>query len=109
MAKKSISAPLRKKVLARDNHICRACGFGGTVAHAPYLDCDHAISEKNGGETSLDNLQTLCKHCNGEKGEANWTFNIRTASVADEIWAHNHKVMSAAFHADTARRLRKLK
>jgi hypothetical protein len=108
MAKTRISPALRKRVLARDNYICRACGFGGSIAYEPFLDCDHAIAETNGGETTLDNLQCLCKACNVAKGGRDWTFAIRQANVPSEVWAHNHKVMGAAFIADTAKRLRKL-
>lgn len=110
MARKArISDTLRRRVLARDNHICRACGFGGSEAFAPFLDCDHAISERDGGETSADNLQCLCKACNGFKSGTSWTFPIRSASTSEEVWAHNHKVMRNAFIKDTAQRLRKLR
>lgn len=109
MCKAKISTAMRTKVLARDNHICRACGFGGSAAFAPFLDCDHAIAESNGGETTLDNLQTLCKHCNGMKANADWTFTIRVASATEAEWTHNHKVINSAFVRDTAKRLRKLK
>lgn len=110
MAKKAkISAALRAKVLARDNHICRACGFGGSESFAPFLDCDHAVSEIEGGATSLDNLQCICKACNVAKSGKSWTFQIRVASVEESVWAHNHKVIASAFISDTAKRLRKLK
>jgi hypothetical protein len=108
MPKARISPALRTRVLARDNYICRACGFGGSPAYEPFLDCDHAIAERNGGETQFENLQCLCKACNIAKAGADWTFTIRQASVPSEVWAHNHKVMKSAFFADTAKRLRKL-
>lgn len=107
--KASITKPTRAKVLARDNYICRACGFGGSAAFAPFLDADHAIAESNGGTTDLDNLQCLCKACNVAKGGRDWTFPVRVASTTEAEWAHNHKVMASAFLADTAKRLRKLK
>jgi hypothetical protein len=107
--KATITEATRARVLARDNHICRACGFGGSAAYTPFLDCDHAISETEGGATSLDNLQCLCKACNVAKGGNSWTFAIRVASVDESTWAHNHKVMGSAFLQDTAKRLRKLK
>lgn len=109
MAKARIALTVRNSVLLRDNYICRACGFGGSKAYEPFLDCDHAISEKDGGDATLDNLQCLCKACNVAKWSASWTFNIRIASASEETWAHNHKVMSSAFVRDTAKRLRKLK
>lgn len=109
MAKARISDSLRNRVLTRDNHICRACGFGGSPAFAPFLDCDHATAESAGGETTLENLQCLCKACNVAKGGASWTFAIRVASATETDWAHNHKVIGAAFIRDTAKRLRKLR
>jgi hypothetical protein len=109
MGKRQISATLKARVHSRDNYICRACGFGGSAHFAPYLDCDHAISEKAGGETSIDNLQTLCKACNNIKGEHSWTFPIRHCNTETEVWAFNQKVLESAFIADTAKRLRKLK
>ncbi len=109
MAKARITASLRKAVLTRDNHICRACGFGGSVSFAPYLDCDHAVSERDGGATTIDNLQCLCKACNIAKAGASWSFVIRVCSVSESVWSHNHKVMGMAFIQDTAARLRKLR
>lgn len=110
MARKaSITKAKREKVLARDNYICRACGFGGSAAFAPFLDADHAIAETNGGTTDLDNLQCLCKACNVAKGGRDWTFPVRVASTPEDVWAHNHKVIAIAFLADTAKRLRKLR
>ncbi len=110
MARKAnISPAVRRTVLARDNHICRACGFGGSPAYAPFLDCDHAIAESNGGKARPENLQCLCKACNVAKSGHDWTFTIRVASASEDVWAHNQRVMNSAFLADTAKRLRKLK
>jgi len=65
MGKKSIPAELRGRVIARDNARCRACG----CADRDHLQADHAIPESLGGETSLDNLVTLCGSCNNAKGD----------------------------------------
>ena len=114
MAKAKISAKVRAMVLARDNHICRACGFGGSANFAPYLDCDHIIAESRGGKTTVDNLQCLCKACNGAKGDRfDRQFKVRSASQPEEIWALNQRVMATAFAAnmesDLSARLRKIK
>ena len=114
MAKAKISAKIRAMVLARDNHICRACGFGGSANFAPYLDCDHIIAESRGGKTTVDNLQCLCKACNGAKGDRfDRQFKVRSASQPEEIWALNQRVMATAFAANTesdlSARLRKIK
>lgn len=109
MSKTRITLSLRARVMARDNHICRACGFGGSEAFIPFLDCDHIISESHGGKSDLENLQCLCKACNIAKAGNDWTFITRICNVPESIWAHNHKVMQMAFIRDTAQRLRKLK
>jgi Na+-translocating ferredoxin:NAD+ oxidoreductase RNF subunit RnfB len=110
MAKKAkISPKTRATVLARDNHVCRACGFGGSAAYAPFLDCDHVVAEAVGGATTVENLQCLCKACNVSKGSNSWAFKIRTQPEAEAVWAFNQKVIGAAFVADTAKRLKKLK
>lgn len=114
MAKAKISDKVRAQVLARDNHICRACGFGGSANFAFALDCDHIIAESRGGKNTVDNLQCLCKACNGAKGDRfDRQFKVRAASQPEEIWALNQRVMWSAFTAltesDLSARLRKLK
>jgi len=112
--KKGIPAKVRAAVMARDNHICRACGFGGSANFAPFLDADHIVAESDGGAVSLENLQCLCKACNTAKGDRfNRQFKVRVATTTEEIWSHNQRVMVSAFQANTesdlAARLRKLK
>jgi len=114
MAKAKISAKVRATVLARDNHICRACGFGGSANFAAFLDCDHIVAESRGGANTLDNLQCLCKACNGAKGNRfDRQFKVRAATQPEEIWSQNQQVMVRAFYAltesDLATLLRKLK
>lgn len=60
--KKPLSARLRLKVFERDGYACRHCGS------REKLRADHIIAEVKGGETTLDNLQTLCESCNCRKG-----------------------------------------
>lgn len=115
MARKAkISEKVRAAVLARDNHICRACGFGGSANFAAYLECDHIIPESENGTTTLDNLQCLCSACNKAKGDRfARQFKVRAASAPEEIWSMNQRVMWSAFSAktesDLSARLRKLK
>jgi 5-methylcytosine-specific restriction endonuclease McrA len=115
MARKAkISSKVRAAVLARDNYICRACGFGGSANFAGFLDADHIVAESRGGAATLDNLQCLCKVCNVAKGaHFDRQFKVRAATQPEEIWSHNQRVMQAAFMAltesDLAARLRKIK
>lgn len=52
----------KKRIFARDNYSCVYCGSEFQ------LQLDHIVSVKNGGGIDDDNLQTLCKRCNIEKG-----------------------------------------
>lgn len=97
MSKKAIAATIRAKVLARDNYICRACGFGGSENYTWALDCDHIISETNGGESKTENLQCLCKGCNIHKTGNNWEFAARIEAVVESVWAVNQKIVKVAF------------
>lgn len=115
MAKKAtISAEKRMMVLTRDNFICRACGFGGSKNFAPYLDADHIVSESRGGTTDLDNLQCLCKACNGAKWDRiDYQFRVRIATVEENVWALNQGIvrvaMCAKTESDRARTMRRIK
>jgi hypothetical protein len=58
------SLRLRWRVLQRDRFCC--CGCGATPALTPgvELHVDHIIPWSKGGDTVLENLQTLCSLCN---------------------------------------------
>ena len=55
---------LRFEVLARDQFTCRYCGASPTKDPSVTLHIDHIIPWSKGGETTIDNLQTLCSKCN---------------------------------------------
>lgn len=61
-AKKKIPANLRAQVHEKHEYKCVTCGTQKD------LTCDHIKPESLGGETVLDNLQTMCKSCNSSKG-----------------------------------------
>lgn len=112
--KKAVPVKIAATVKARDNFICRACGFGGSVNFAFALECDHIVPESAGGATALENLQCLCGACNRAKGDYfTRQFKVRIATTTEEIWAYNQRVMETAFSANTesdlAARLRKIK
>lgn len=66
---RNISDRLRYLVLKRDNYTCRACGASPAKDIAVELHVDHIIPWSKGGETTLDNLQTLCSKCNLGKSD----------------------------------------
>jgi len=55
---------LRFQVMKRDHFKCRACGRSPATDERIILHVDHIVSWDAGGETILDNLQTLCDACN---------------------------------------------
>lgn len=60
---------LRATVLIRDSCICRMCGASPAKDSAVVLHADHMEPWSKGGETVLDNLQTLCAMCNIGKSD----------------------------------------
>lgn len=58
------SLRLRWHVLQRDRFSCCACGASPALTPGVVLHVDHRVPWSKGGETELDNLQTLCSVCN---------------------------------------------
>lgn len=66
------SEEVKEQAKARDHYICLCCG----ETSKRRLQIDHVDPSYYGGNNSLDNLQTLCKVCNQNKGIN--TLNFRT-------------------------------
>ena len=60
---------LRFLVLKRDNFKCCACGASPAKDPAVELHIDHITPWVKGGETIIENLQTLCQNCNLGKSD----------------------------------------
>lgn len=58
------SLSLRYRVLKRDNYKCVICGKSPANNPDIELHIDHIKPYSLGGETELNNLQTLCQYCN---------------------------------------------
>lgn len=58
------SLRLRFRVLSRDFFTCKQCGASPAKDPSVELHVDHIVAWSNGGETVLENLQTLCTKCN---------------------------------------------
>jgi hypothetical protein len=62
------SLRLRFRVLQRDSFTCQSCGASPAKQVGVALHVDHIIPWSKGGETTFENLQTLCSRCNLGKG-----------------------------------------
>lgn len=60
---------LRYKILTRDNYSCKKCGSSPAKESKVKLHIDHIIPWSKGGETSIENLETLCDKCNLGKSD----------------------------------------
>ncbi len=58
------SLRLKFIVMRRDRFCCRHCGKSPANVVGVVLHVDHIVPWSKGGETTLDNLQTLCESCN---------------------------------------------
>lgn len=67
--KRDINLRLRFKVMQRDNFKCCICGASPAKDPSVELQIDHIIPWAKGGETTIDNLQTLCTKCNLGKSD----------------------------------------
>ncbi len=64
------SLRLRWQILQRDHFTCCGCGASPALNPGIELHVDHVIAWSNGGETVLENLQTLCSVCNYGKSNS---------------------------------------
>lgn len=63
-ASRTINWRIRFIVMRRDNFRCKNCGRSPATDPSVILHVDHLKAWVNGGETVLENLQTLCSICN---------------------------------------------
>lgn len=66
---RKINWRLRVTVLIRDNCICKICGVSPAKDPSVTLHVDHILPWSKGGETVINNLQTLCHVCNIGKSD----------------------------------------
>ena len=69
---RKINWRLRAMVLIRDNCICKMCGASPSKDPTVTLHVDHVKPWTKGGETNLENLQTLCSVCNIGKSDGSF-------------------------------------
>ena len=68
---RDVNYRLRFKVMQRDQFKCCFCGKSPAKDSSVELQVDHIIPWAKGGETVIDNLQTLCSFCNSGKSDLN--------------------------------------
>ena len=66
---RTINLRMRFIVLSRDGFKCCACGASPAKDPSVELHVDHIIPWSKGGETVIDNLQSLCSKCNLGKSD----------------------------------------
>ena len=66
---RTINWRLRFIVMRHDNFKCKNCGRSPATDPTIILHVDHIKAWANGGETVLENLQTLCSKCNIGKSD----------------------------------------
>jgi len=71
----------RIQIKNRDGNACLSCGASGKGVR---LEIDHIVPAFIGGETSLDNSQTLCSICNKVKGIDTINFRNNTTLLRQQ-------------------------
>jgi hypothetical protein len=61
---RTVSNKMRFQVMKRDASTCKVCGRSPALSPGLQLHVDHVDPYSRGGETTLDNLRTLCRDCN---------------------------------------------
>lgn len=66
---RGVNHRLRFQVLRRDDFKCVSCGASPATESGVELQVDHVVPWAKGGETTLENLQSLCAKCNIGKSD----------------------------------------
>lgn len=69
ISSRDINLRLRFLVMSRDNFKCCFCGASPAKDPSVVLHIDHIKPWAKGGETEINNLQTLCSRCNQGKSD----------------------------------------
>ena len=88
MTPREPSLRLKFKVMRRDSFRCVHCGRSPAKDSSVELHVDHKVPWSGDGETTLENLQTLCSDCNHGKSnlqesEANQASEVTARKLAE--------------------------
>ena len=64
----------KEQIMRRDGYKCVCCGKEKGRGRGVRLEIDHILSFSMRGVTNVENSQTLCKECNGRKGNNETNF-----------------------------------
>lgn len=100
--RRELSDAEKKQVLLRDGNICLCCGAGGRGVR---LQVDPIISYSLGGDSTIENSQTLCSVCNREPklNELNFRQTATLLPAPCEF-----ELLARSYNADTAQALTRL-
>ncbi|HPO62691.1 MAG TPA: DEAD/DEAH box helicase family protein [Candidatus Kapabacteria bacterium] len=76
LVQRELTEQEKEQVFKRDNYICLCCGKKRNKGRRVKFEVDHITPFKFGGETSLNNSQTLCNVCNSYKGVNELNFRV---------------------------------
>ena len=89
-----VGADICSQVLERDNFMCQYCGSmagdtdqitGGPV----WLEVDHVVPKRRGGDDSPSNLRAICSTC--YEGRRHITVQPQSA---DQLWAMMEEILT---------------
>lgn len=83
--RQKIKLGLRYKVLLRDHFRCVLCGSSPAVDQTCKLHVDHITPWSRGGKTVIENLRSLCEHCNLGKGNRFDSMETQVSFVAERV------------------------
>lgn len=87
----AIGNKLRFSIYERDNFCCQYCGKN-PQDHDIVLNLDHAISVKDGGDESPDNLITSCFECNSGKSAKSVVIKKEERDIEKELQMANDRL-----------------
>jgi superfamily II DNA or RNA helicase len=70
----------KESVKAHDKYACLCCGYDSKRS----LQVDHILPFSMGGDSGFNNLQTICRKCNGLKGEETINFRNNKTPLSEQ-------------------------